>query len=100
MYISDEKDRKRRERMVTTILWSTPQKMFNQIFKDGDDKIIERGRDSKEKKIQKERIEDVFDANSIGGERLKDPKSLTSNRQTPPSNNNNPLSIPLESEVN
>merc|ERR1712228_636145 len=96
MIISQQRDKKRREKMQTTIKWMHPQKMHLDEILDSDSKPIERGRDSKEKKVQKERIMQEMEEFSIGTDNLKDPKSLSSNQCI--KSTQKPVIIPLESE--
>ena len=97
MTITQQRDKKRREKMQTTIKWTHPQMMQMEEILDSDSKPIERGRESKEKKVQKERIMQEMEEFSIGTDNLKDPKSLSSNQSI--KSTQKAVVIPLESEV-
>eukprot|EP01084_Bolivina_argentea_P007069 13308_1 len=97
MTITQERDKKRREKMVPSQKWYSPQRMHIDVIYDGDQKcVIERGRDSEQKRIQKERVSVELEEFSIGTEKLKDPKSLASNQYN--KTKITPKVIPLESE--
>jgi len=98
MSITQEQDKKRREKMAPTIKWTFPYKLQLETYQDIDGNAIELGRDSVEKNTQSERVQGELEEFSIGSEHLKDPKSLASNRQTVPTAQQKPCNIPLENE--
>lgn len=96
--ISQARDRKRREKMAPMLSWTFPQKLSVPPIVDGDAQPVLPGRDSEERKKQKERVSGELEEFSIGAETLKEPKSLPSNRESV-SSSAKPVIIPLETET-
>ena len=101
--ISEQRDKKRREKMLTTVKWYYPTKLSLQPIQSSmnEKDFVSPGSESKEKKTQKERESSELEEFSIGSENLKEPKSLPSHNASLLETNKSttiPV-IPLESEV-